>query len=114
MSNRPDADPATAPWSEPVRGGYPDPALAGLTGAEQLQAMLDSHPPTRSRASPAWRSWRWGRERRVRDAAQRMAADRAGRDLDRGPDDPTPDPWARPPLAATTPQDVWDSMDGQR
>jgi hypothetical protein len=45
MSNRPDADPATAPWSEPVRGGYPDPALAGLTGAEQPQAMLDSHTP---------------------------------------------------------------------
>lgn len=36
---------AAPPWTEPARGGYPEPALAGLTGAEQLQAMLDGHTP---------------------------------------------------------------------
>jgi len=36
---------AASPWREPVRGGYPDPALFGLTGRDQLQAMLAGHAP---------------------------------------------------------------------
>jgi uncharacterized protein (TIGR00369 family) len=34
-----------SPWQEPVRGGYPDPGLFGLTGVEQLQAMLSGRAP---------------------------------------------------------------------
>jgi uncharacterized protein (TIGR00369 family) len=33
------------PWQEPVRGGYPDPASFGLSGAEQLRAMLAGQTP---------------------------------------------------------------------
>lgn len=39
-----DAD-RPSPWQEPVRGGYPDAGLFGLTGVEQLQAMLSGRTP---------------------------------------------------------------------
>ncbi len=35
----------SSPWQEPVRGGYPDAGLFGLTGVEQLQAMLSGRSP---------------------------------------------------------------------
>jgi uncharacterized protein (TIGR00369 family) len=34
-----------APWQEPVRGGYPEPGIFGLSGVEQLQAMLAGRTP---------------------------------------------------------------------
>ncbi|MEA2154920.1 MAG: hypothetical protein QOE11_1060 [Solirubrobacteraceae bacterium] len=34
-----------APWREPVRGGYPDPALAGLPGVEQVRALMEGRAP---------------------------------------------------------------------
>jgi uncharacterized protein (TIGR00369 family) len=34
-----------APWQEPVRGGYPEPATFALPGAEQLHAMLAGQTP---------------------------------------------------------------------
>jgi len=38
--------PHTAPWQEPVRGGYPDPSLfAAVSGAEQLRALRDGAAP---------------------------------------------------------------------
>ena len=33
------------PWSEPVRGGYPDAAWLGLSGIEQLRASLAGYSP---------------------------------------------------------------------
>jgi len=33
------------PWREPVRGGYPDPALFWLPGLEQMRALLDGRAP---------------------------------------------------------------------
>ncbi len=36
---------AAAPWRETVRGGYPDPALFGLPGVEQLRAFLRPGAP---------------------------------------------------------------------
>lgn len=33
-------------WREPVRGGYPDPALFALPGIDQLRALLDGRAPT--------------------------------------------------------------------
>ncbi len=40
--------PGEIPWREPARGGYPDPSMLGLTGIDQLRAMLEGrvpHPP---------------------------------------------------------------------
>lgn len=34
-----------APWQEPVRGGYPEVAQFGLSGVEQLRAMLAGRTP---------------------------------------------------------------------
>lgn len=34
-----------APWREPVRGGYPDPALFGLPGADQVRAFVRGVAP---------------------------------------------------------------------
>jgi uncharacterized protein (TIGR00369 family) len=44
-------DPQLEIWREPVRGGYPDPAMLGLPGIEQLRAFLDG----RTRQSPLGR-----------------------------------------------------------
>ncbi len=33
------------PWREPVRGGYPDPILAELSGRERLRSMLSGDTP---------------------------------------------------------------------
>jgi uncharacterized protein (TIGR00369 family) len=33
------------PWREPVRGGYPDPALFAQPGLERLEALRDGHSP---------------------------------------------------------------------
>jgi uncharacterized protein (TIGR00369 family) len=33
-------------WREPVRGGYPDPALFALPGIDQLRASLDGRTPS--------------------------------------------------------------------
>jgi uncharacterized protein (TIGR00369 family) len=33
------------PWQEPVRGGYPDIAMLGLSGLEQLRAGITGHRP---------------------------------------------------------------------
>ena len=43
----PPASPAGDPdvWREPPRGGYPDPALAELTAAEQIAAQLSGRTP---------------------------------------------------------------------
>jgi uncharacterized protein (TIGR00369 family) len=38
-------DPGLEIWREPVRGGYPDPALFGLPGIDQLRASLDGRTP---------------------------------------------------------------------
>ncbi|MCA1727824.1 MAG: PaaI family thioesterase [Actinobacteria bacterium] len=35
----------TDPWQEPVRGGYPDPTLFGLSGFEQLQGFFKGWGP---------------------------------------------------------------------
>ena len=41
------SDPVSVPpWSEPVRGGHPDPASFGLTGVEQLRAALAGCQPS--------------------------------------------------------------------
>ena len=38
--------PDTAPWQQPVRGGYPDPSsFAALSGVEQLRALLGGAAP---------------------------------------------------------------------
>ncbi|MDQ6744627.1 MAG: PaaI family thioesterase [Actinomycetota bacterium] len=37
--------PLRSAWQEPARGGYPDPALFGLSGRDQLQAMLAGQAP---------------------------------------------------------------------
>jgi uncharacterized protein (TIGR00369 family) len=34
------------PWSEPVRGGHPDRALFGLSGIDQLRALLAGYMPS--------------------------------------------------------------------
>jgi uncharacterized protein (TIGR00369 family) len=39
-------DPRLEAWREPVRGGYPDPALFSLPGIDQLRAMLDGRVPS--------------------------------------------------------------------
>ncbi len=39
-------DPGLEIWREPVRGGYPDPALFALPGIDQLQASLDGRTPS--------------------------------------------------------------------
>jgi uncharacterized protein (TIGR00369 family) len=39
-------DPKLEVWREPVRGGYPDPALSALPGVDRLQAMLDGRAPS--------------------------------------------------------------------
>jgi uncharacterized protein (TIGR00369 family) len=39
------ADPLVPPWSEPPRGGHPDPALFALSGIDQLRAVLAGHQP---------------------------------------------------------------------
>jgi uncharacterized protein (TIGR00369 family) len=44
MSDAVSVDPVRA-WSEPVRGGHPDPALFGLSGVEQLRAVLAGYQP---------------------------------------------------------------------
>lgn len=36
-----------APWREPVRGGFVDPATAGLSGLEQLQSGMPNPPMSR-------------------------------------------------------------------
>jgi len=38
-------DPRSEPWREPVRGGYPDPALFALPGMEQIRALVDGRTP---------------------------------------------------------------------
>ncbi len=38
-------DPRLEVWREPVRGGYPDPALFALPGIDQLRASLDGRSP---------------------------------------------------------------------
>jgi uncharacterized protein (TIGR00369 family) len=35
----------TPPWTEPARGGYPDPALFALPGLERLQSIVDGDSP---------------------------------------------------------------------
>ena len=37
--------PDQAPWREPVRGGYPDLALAGRSGLEQLRTLVEGRGP---------------------------------------------------------------------
>jgi uncharacterized protein (TIGR00369 family) len=37
--------PEQAPWREPLEARYPDPALFGLPGIEQLRAILDGQAP---------------------------------------------------------------------
>jgi uncharacterized protein (TIGR00369 family) len=44
MSDVVSVDPVPV-WSEPVRGGHPDPALFGLPGVEQLRAALAGYQP---------------------------------------------------------------------
>ncbi len=44
--SRAGVDPRLEAWREPVRGGYPDPALFALPGIDQLRAMLDGRTPT--------------------------------------------------------------------
>jgi uncharacterized protein (TIGR00369 family) len=39
-------DPRVPPWSEPVRGGHADPALFGLSGIDQLRALLAGYVPS--------------------------------------------------------------------
>jgi uncharacterized protein (TIGR00369 family) len=39
-------DPRLEPWREPVRGGYPDPALFALPGIDQMRALLDGRAPS--------------------------------------------------------------------
>jgi uncharacterized protein (TIGR00369 family) len=41
-----DVDPLLEAWREPVRGGYPDPALFALPGIDSLRAMLDGRAPS--------------------------------------------------------------------
>lgn len=41
-----DIDPRLEAWREPVRGGYPDPALFALSGVDSLRAMLDGRAPS--------------------------------------------------------------------
>jgi uncharacterized protein (TIGR00369 family) len=41
-----DVDPRLEAWREPVRGGYPDPALFALPGIEQVRASLDGRAPS--------------------------------------------------------------------
>lgn len=36
---------ATPVWREPARGGFPDPRLFGLPGAEQIRAIMDGRAP---------------------------------------------------------------------
>ena len=40
-----EVDPRLEAWREPVRGGYPDPALFALPGIDQLRAALDGRTP---------------------------------------------------------------------
>ncbi len=39
-------DPRLEAWREPVRGGYPDPALFALPGIDQVRASLDGRAPS--------------------------------------------------------------------
>jgi uncharacterized protein (TIGR00369 family) len=39
-------DPRLEAWREPVRGGYPDPALSALPGIDQLRASHDGRSPS--------------------------------------------------------------------
>lgn len=39
-------DPRLEAWREPVRGGYPDPAMSALPGIERLRAALDGKAPS--------------------------------------------------------------------
>ena len=41
-----EVDPRMEAWREPVRGGYPDPALFVLPGIDRLRAQLDGKTPT--------------------------------------------------------------------
>lgn len=48
LAAMPDAvsvDPLVGPWSEPVRGGHPNPAMLGLPGVDQLRAALAGYQP---------------------------------------------------------------------
>ena len=39
-------DPKLEAWREPVRGGFPDPALLALSGIDRLRALQDGRAPT--------------------------------------------------------------------